>query len=346
MKKAFRPISLLLFIVLAFSLAACGGTTPATNAPVQVMEFQMHTGQAASLVGSVTVFVEAIEEVSGGAMKINYLPNSDYRDKTALDELMSNNVDFTYASASPASATITEVGYIGMPGCYRYAGEEDTETFLSFAAAIDDALNSILADYNTKYLALRPPNEMAIATVKKPVHSAEDLEGMITRTSGTWLGQLMLLMNVPTANIATNEMATALQRSTVDAVLTGTEQLVNNQVYEVSEYISIISEVDGIGLLLCCQTTWDSLTDQQKAWVEEASTLYMERNLQIKTQAFKDNLKKFEDAGIEVYSFTDEECDEFLTHVPAVYEQIDAESSAKGPVLKDAVIAWRAANLG
>jgi hypothetical protein len=49
-------------------------------------------------------------------------------------------------------------------------------------------------------------------------------------------------------------------------------------------------------------------------------------------------------ANSDVRIITEEECAQWTSYVPAIYEQIDASVGEKGPVLKEAILSWRAAN--
>lgn len=325
------------------AVAPSGGDT---TEPVKEATLSVYTGavEGEDLYEMFVTLGEKLEDISGGAMKIDLHSSADYRDSVALDDVLNNNADIVYLSSASASSTVSEIAYLGMYGCYNYVnGDDDTESLLSFFEATKDEVNDIYNDYNCQLLSYRVPGYLVIASADTEVVTPKDLSSKIMRTSGTWIGQLASAMEIPTATVKITEIATALQRGTVDAALSGDAQCRDLMFYEVSGNISIFPEADQIGCVVCCKSTWDKLDTRQQACLEEASYHAMVEMLEGRANEYKEMLELFQQYS-DVRIITEEECAVWTSYVPAVYEKIDAEVGPKGPVLKQAILDWRAEN--
>ena len=368
MKK--RILSLTLALALALALCACGGGTAApaaTEAPaapaatetpaapaapsepaapaqetVEPYKFNISYGgtPSSSMVAVMTKLQEIMTEESNGAFTFNVYNDNGYKESQALDEMMNDIVDIVYLASGATSGTVTEVAYLGMPGCFRYT--DDPDSFKNFEASVSGIMSQIYDKYGIHYLGLRVPARMAIVGTGDVVSAPEDLNGKVVRVSGTWLGKLAVAMNIATANVGLSELATAIQRKTVDSCFTGIEQAYSQMLGEVADYCSVLPETDGIGALVMDADTWNKLTDAQKACVERSVARWMDACLEVSNQFYDTAIQHMKDHNVNVYEFTDADCDAFLYAVPSVYEEIDAQTSELGIQLKDAILAYRA----
>ncbi|MBE6017105.1 MAG: hypothetical protein E7233_05790 [Lachnospiraceae bacterium] len=317
-----------------------------TREPVNEAVVKVNTGavKGEDLYQMFETFGEKLEEVSGGAMTIDLYSSSDYRDSVALDDVLNDNAEIVYLSSTSASSTVTELAYMGFYGSYNYVnGYDDAESLLSFYEATKDAVTDIYSDYNCHFLSYRVPGYLVIASNGVEVKSPADLNDKIMRVAGTWPGQLAAAMGIPTATVKITEIATALQRGTVDAALSGDAQCRDLMFYEVADHISIFPEADQVGCVVMCQSAWDKLDEAQQACVEEAAYYAMEEMLKNRAKTYED-IKALFEQNSTVYEISEEECKEWTKYVPQIYDQIDANVGPKGPVLKDAILKWRAEN--
>jgi TRAP-type C4-dicarboxylate transport system substrate-binding protein len=369
MKKAKRIMALLLCCVMVFALCACGSTeteTPATapaeetpapatddtnetdaepepaKAEVEPYCFNISYGgtPSSSMVAVMTKLQDILSEQSNGAFTFNVYNDNSYKESQALDEMMNDIVDIVYLASGSTATTVTEVAYLGMPGCFRYS--DDPDSFFEFEDSVSDIMSDIYASYGIHYLGLRVPARMAIVGTGSVVTAPADLNGKVVRVSGSWLGKLAVAMNIATANVGLSELATALQRKTIDSCITGIEQVYSQMLGEVIDYAAILPETDGIGALVMDQDTWDKLTDAQKACVEESVDLWMQACLEVSNEFYDTAVQHLKDNNVEIYEFSDQECDDFLYAVPTVYEEIDAQTGDLGHQLRDAILEFRA----
>ena len=317
-----------------------------TREPVNEAVIKVNTGavKGEQLYEMFVTFGEKLEELSDGAMTIDLYSSSDYRDSVALDDVLNDNAEIVYLSSASASSTVSELAYMGFYGCYNYVnGYDDRESFLEFFDATKDAVSDIYSDYNCHLLSYRVPGYLVIASANTEVKVPSDLSDKIMRVSGTWPGQLASAMGIPTATVKITEIATALQRGTIDAALSGDAQCRDLMFYEVSNNISIFPEADQVGCVVMCKSAWDKLDAGQQACVEDAAYYAMMEMLEGRAAEYEE-IKALFEANSTVYEVSEEECKEWTSYVPDVYAQIDAAVGPKGPVLKDAILKWREAN--
>ena len=299
-----RSLIFILALCMLLSLAACGEkpapaepeavpTAPAaqSDAPasepepsdetVEPYQFNISYGgtPSSSMVAVMEKLQEIMSEVSGGAFTFNVYNDNGYKENQALDEMMNDIVDIVYLASGSTCGTVTEVAYLGMPGCFRYS--DDPEGFYRFEDSVSGILSDIYDGYGIHYLGLRVPARMAIVGTGSVPTSPADLKGKVVRVSGTWLGRLAVSMDLATANVGLSELATDLQRKTVDSCITGIEQVYSQMLGEVVDYACILPETDGIGALVMDADTWAKLSEAQKACVEESVELWMDECLKV-----------------------------------------------------------------
>lgn len=324
--------------------AADAETEAEAGAEVDPYEFYISYGgtPSSSMVAVMEKLCEELSASSGGAFTFNQYNDNDYKESQALDELSNNIVDIVYLGSAAASTSVTDVAYLGMPGSYRYT--DDADSFKSFEEALSGPLTAIYEKYGIHYLGLRVPAKMAIVGNGDPATTPEALKGKIVRVSGTWMGKLAVSMDLATTDVGLSELATALQRNTIDACITGIEQVYSQMLGEVVDYACVMPETDGVGALVMNQATWDNLNDAQRAAVDEAVANWMDDCLEVSNDFYDTSIAALEEYDVDIHYLTDEECNAYLETVDQVYEEIDASASEDGIALKEAILGWREAN--
>ena len=320
---------------------AAGEGEPSAGESVEPYQFNISYGgtPSSSMVAVMELLQSILTEESGGAFTFNTYNDNSYNEAQALDEMMNNIVDIVYLASASTSTTVTEVAYLGMPGCYRYS--DDANAFFDYEATLAPIMSDIYDGYGIHYLGLRYPARMALVGTGEVPTSPDDLGGKIVRVSGTWLGRLAVSMNLATANVGLSELATALQRGTIDSCITGIEQAYSQQLGEVADYAGILPETDGLGSLVMDNDTWEKLSDAQKACVERSVERWMHECAGISQDFYDTAIAHFEENGTEVYLYSADEADGFLATVSEVYAEIDANTTEKGFALRDAILSMR-----
>lgn len=382
MKKRIIALVIACLTVVALCACGGGGTAPATEAPAEAAEAvteaaaeaseaaaevteaaaeQADATEAAEAAAEVEPFtfrfsyggnsgssmhaiadllMEEMDKASGGAFTFETFTDPGYKEDQALDELNNDIVDIVYLASGSVSTNIPDVAYLGMPGCYRYT--DDPDTFFDFESTIHDTMSAIYDNYGIHYLALRVPSRMVAIGKGEAPHVPSDLAGQIARVAGTWMGKLMVSLDIATATLGPSEIVTGLQRGTINTCITGVEQVKTNLIYEAADYCAIFPETDGIGSMVMDADIWNQLTDAQKAAVETAVKNWMQDCLNVSQDFTQQSIDLMDENNVEHYDITAEECDEWLAHLDDLYAEADAASSDLGNQLKDQIIEWNA----
>ena len=109
-------------------------------------------------------------------------------------------------------------------------------------------------------------------TSNQPVESLDDFNGLRIRVQSNEVHQAIFtaLGAAPTI-INFSELYTAMEQGTVDAEENPYVNIYSNGYYEVQDYLIETNHVFQVAALLISDSTYNSLTDEQKAWVDEAA---------------------------------------------------------------------------
>jgi TRAP-type C4-dicarboxylate transport system substrate-binding protein len=277
-------------------------------------------------------FCEALQEVSGGAVVVDQLVGGALlSDTETLDGVMDGTVDFVHNMVNYASGTIADVSPLCVPG--YYAGDD----YLGFAADVQTVLEDIYADYNIKYLGSNYQGTATLVCTEKQIKSPDDMKGLAFRSSGTWLGKAIEAWGASATTIALADLTTALERNTVQGSYNGWVITGPFALYEVAPYVTFTSIAESFAGLLMNMDTWEEMSDQQKAWVEEARDIYVQKSYDIGMGLFDQYYKTMEDAGTNLYTLTPEEEKAFTDMSTSLYDEIAGSCTSKGLALIDAL---------
>ena len=88
--------------------------------------------------------------------------------------------------------------------------------------------------------------------------------------------------------------------------------------------------------------TWNSLSAEEQAWVEEASKIYLTEGQKIGQEYLEKYTQQFYDGNAEVYYLTEAEEAAFLDDVDTIFEEISKNCTDKGLKLIDLIKDWNA----
>ncbi len=285
-----------------------------------------------------SAFTDAVEELSGGTLTVKiYASGTLASDQEALQALMDGTVDFAHVTPAAASGTIADVGVLDLPGVFTYKSVDDDTSLKEFEAAVHDTLDSIYADYGVKYLAMNQPCQAVIVMNDELVTEPEDLQNKAMRTSGQWLGRLLESWGASATSLDMSDLTTALERNTVQGTLTAYGVVGSNKLYEVAPYLTYFNTTNNVASLIMCGDTWDSLTEEEQGWIEEAAQEFMDAGPEIGEKFYNQYREEFEEGGAEIYDLSEEEEAAFFENMDELYDEIEANCTDKGLELIDEI---------
>ena len=350
-----KLLSVVLAGAMAMSLAACGGSSTATTtaaaaaaettaaaaaaaaAPAasgDVIELNLaHTLDAEHPVhlGSV-YFADKLAELSGGTMHVTVYPNSGLGDEDEVAEIQSYSDSITFSL--PSGCVLQN--YTGAAYAFDFYFQFDNydQVWKFYDGEYGDYVKKDLEGTGLVVLNYWDNGFRNLTTSNKEVHSPDDLKGMKIRVMNaeTHLAAWNALGAAATP-IAYAEVYSALQQGVVDGQENPYFNIYGSRFQEVQKYVYNDRHVHDVSPFIVSQKAWDSFTDEQKGWIEEASWEGAKYMRQKAVELEDEVLKKLQDAGMTYVELTPEEIEKFkaaVADVPAEFkDRMGDEAFAK-----------------
>lgn len=327
MKKAF---SLMLALMLVFALAA-----PAAHADGRTLNWNEVNGETYGATVAAHAFAEKLEEVSGGALKIELYTNGTLGSEAeSMQGIQMGTLDIFRGNASSLPNYGAEViGSTGLPYVFK-----DMAQFEEVAESeLGDKLLKSVEEADCGYIALgwlvEGPRSLFITPsvydkLGKPESFSFDMmSGLKIRVPETDLMvNTMKALNASATPIAYAELYTSLQSGVVDGAENGVTSYMDNSFNEVAPYFITDAHTFGCGVILVSADTWNSLSEEEQGWMKEAA-------LEARTVCYEYNQKQeqacfdsFEEKGIKRLEVTDIE--KWQEACAPLYEQQSEEVQA------------------
>lgn len=310
MKKA-----LLTILVLAVAFSGAFAQAKPTGKPVELV-YTMTAVPTDAHAGAMRVFKETVEKLSGGNIKVlTYDSASLFKQDQEVSAVKSGQADIT-ATAAPWLTDASPWLSMFTAGYIFKSYDHMTKVLngdIGKAVFERVAKEQGIRPLGAQYLGTRQLNMVADKQIKTPA----DMKGVKLRmpNSDSWIFLGKALGANPTA-VSFSELYMALQTKTVDGQDNPLPTNKNAKFYEVTKSITITNHVVDSVWPAINEKKWQSLTDQQKAWVMEgvkAGAKYCDStNLKLESEL----VEFFKNAGLKVY-YAD--LDAFADHVLGQY---------------------------
>lgn len=242
-------------------------------------------------------FKEAVEEKTGGTVKVEIYPSGQLGGDAALIESMaldSGTVDIIITDASNFATYEPKMGISALP--FNFKGFDDAWAFMDSDIVAD--VEKLMLDDNMRVLAHFDNGFRCVTTSKVEVKSPADMKGMLIRTPENPV--IMATMRALGANpqpLAFSELYMALQQGTYDAQENPVPVIYNNKLYEVQKYLSITNHIYSGMCFTISESTWKKLSPaQQEVIAAEAKTAQV-YNRDLNRKMTEDLLSKLESEG-------------------------------------------------
>lgn len=278
---------------------------------------------------------ERVKKKSGGALTIEVYPSGQLgSERECLELLQVGSLGMTKVSAAVMEAFAPTYKVYNLP----YLFENDAHRDAVLQGPIG---RQILLDgekFWLRGLCYYDAGFRSFYTVSKPIRTPDDLRGMKIRTqeSPTAFALIRAMGGSPTP-IAWGELYTALQQGVVDGAENNPPSFKSSRHYEVCKHYTINEHTSVPDVLLVSTRVWNSLTSQQRQWLQEAadeSAVYQSKLWKEDTEAA---MKLFRDSGVEIitpdksaFMAKVKDLDQMFKDDPAIYKLIQDIHAAKG----------------
>lgn len=134
---------------------------------------------------------------------------------------------------------------------------------------------------------------------RKPVRDLSDLKGMKIRIWFTSLADYVRALGAEPVTIPVAEVYTALERGTVDGVITGADSAYNLKLYEVSKYMVDIGVGPKMTAVVLSKKTWDKLPPDIQKVIEDLEPELTKRGFQVGRETTDTGIKGNIEKGME-----------------------------------------------
>ena len=222
---------------------------------------------------NIELFAQEVEERSGGSITVEIFPAAQlFDEETVLPALQRGEVDMGLVSVwetlEPASL-ITDLPF-------QFTSWEE------FHAAIDGEVGDLLREayesngVHTLYFQDNTAIDL-IGTPDRIVHVPADIEGLRMRSFSEATSEAITLWGAAPTQIPGAETYTAVERGTVDGIMSGVS-FYERKWYEVTPYITQIPVSFASNPLQMNLDTWNSLSAEQQTAITEAAEVALADN--------------------------------------------------------------------
>lgn len=259
---------------------------------------------------------EKVKEKSNGKLQIDIYPSQQLgTERQCVELLQIGSLAMTKISASVMENFSPLFTVFSLP--YIFKDEQHGYDVLD-----SDIGNRILVSsekYLLRGLCYYDAGSRSFYTIKTPVNSPQDLDGLKIRTQESQTSvKLVNSLGGSATPIAWGELYTALQQGVVDGAENNPPSFYLSKHYEVCKYYSLDEHTAVPDVLVISTKIWNSLTPDEQKWLQEAineSTVYQRK---IWKQASQHALEEVQKAGVEVIYPNKEP---FVENIQSLYEE-------------------------
>jgi len=321
---------MILAAVMVLALTACGGGSgdsgnaggDGTGSNGEVLQLTLgHTLDAEHPVQlGAEYFAERLEELSGGTMVTTVYPNSGLGDESEVVEMQSYGDSVTFSVPSGNVLQNFAGGYYAVDFYFQFENYDQVWKF--YDGEYGDYLKDSLDGTGLVVTYFWDNGFRNLTTTNKEVHTASDLNGMKIRvmSAETHLANWNAIGAAATP-IAYSEVYSALQQGVVEGEENPVFNILGSRFNEVQKYLVLTRHVHDVSPFIISGTAWDSWTDEQRGWVQQASQEAGDYMRQKAVELEEGKLQECIDGGMTVVELTDAERQTFVDATKDVPEQ-------------------------
>ncbi|MGB3777640.1 MAG: TRAP transporter substrate-binding protein [Tunicatimonas sp.] len=263
---------------------------------------------------------EVLEEKSGGQLTVKIYPSAQLgAERETVELLQLGSVAITKVSAAVMESFAEEYKVLGLP----YLFTDKAHAFRVFDGEVGRDILLSGEKFWLRGLGFYDAGSRSFYAKEKPITTPSDLAGMKVRVmkSNTAINMVKAMGGTPTP-IPFGEIYTALQSGVVDAAENNPPSLYLSGHYEVCKYYSIDEHTQVPDVLLIGKPVWDALTEQERAWVQEAADASVVRQHELWRESEEEAMNALKAAGVQINY---PEKDPFAADVQGIYADYRAQ---------------------
>jgi len=243
-------------------------------------------------------FQKALEEKSGGTLKLKIFPDGQLgSEREALELLQIGSVAVTKVSAATLANFVPEYSVLGVPYLFR----DKTHYFDVLEGEIGKSILEKGSKYWLRGLCYYDAGSRSFYTKDKAIRTPEDLKGLKIRVMNNQMAIKMVnALGGSATPMAYGELYTAIQQGVVDGAENNPPSFVSSNHYEVSKYYTLDEHSSIPDVLIISTKYWDKLSEQEKVWLQDAANESAQAEKKYWADAVNESMKKAQEAGVEI----------------------------------------------
>ncbi len=306
-----RSMKMLLIFFTSLAVLSCGERDQVT-----VLKLGHGLAPSHSVHQGMVYMAELAEEKSGGRMRIDVYPSEQLgSERENLEMLQIGSLAITKVSAAVMESFAPSYRVLNLP--YIFTSKEHSERVLDGDIGME--ILSEGEEFWLRGLAFYDSGSRSFYTKDRPINHPDDLSGLKIRVqpSPTAVNMVRAMGGSPTP-ISWGELYTALQGGVVDGAENNPPSFYLSNHFEVCRYYSLNEHSIVPDVLLVSTKIWDTLTEEEQKWLQEAATESVQYQRKLWAESEKHSLEMAEAAGVEII-YPDKE--PFIEKVQFLYDE-------------------------
>jgi len=251
------------------------------------------------------IFDAKLKELSGGKLSIDQFPGAQLgQEPVMLQKMRSGDIDFVITSTANASTLVPQAGVFSLHFLFR---DKDHLAKTLSDPGVSKAFRDMVKEsvQGTQVLGLMTMGMRNIYS-KKEIKSVDDLKGQKVRVQATKTEDTHFpAYGTQTVHMPFGEVYTSLQTGVVNAAENGINVYLANKHYEVAPILSITEHEANNNCIWVSDKTWNSLSDQEKQWVQAAADEVAKKEPAMGLKLEADSAEKLKTMGVKVVDGVD-----------------------------------------
>jgi tripartite ATP-independent transporter DctP family solute receptor len=266
MNRIIRQFGCMALGAAAMALAV---STDANAQKKYTFGYDQPHGTAYGIAGD--MFNAKLMELSKGTMGIDQFPGAQLgQEPVMLQKIRTGDIDFVITSTANAASVAPQAGVFSEHFIFR---DKDHLAKVLADPAVTKEFQAMIKD------SVQGAHVIALMTMglrnmysKKPINSVADIKGEKIRVQATMTEDAHFpAYGAQTVHMPFGEVYTSLQTGVVAVAENGVNVYLANKHYEVAPVLSMTEHEANNNCIWVSDKTWNSLTDEQKGWVEAAA---------------------------------------------------------------------------
>lgn len=305
---------------LMTATAALGLMVAAAEA--RELTFGMQDNEVSNVYKGAQAFAEKLDELSGGELTVQIFPSAALGDfKSMVAQVQAGELDMVMTGYPDMSYIIPELKLVGAP----YVVDDFDHLQKIVAGPWGQEMQVKMEEQGVRLLDVWYYGTRQ-TTSNRAINSLDDMKGLRLRTPGVpFLIAYAENTGATPAPVAFQEVYLALQTNQVDAEENPLPTIEAMKFYEVQSHIAFTNHFIASGAMQVGTSTWDSLSDQEKSWIEEAIKVGGDVSDKLTFDAEASLVATFEGRGLTI---TYPDTTPFRAAMKPYYDELEAEFGA------------------